>query len=74
MVFDLNNIHHISSISYQYKFWKDVKMLIPDMTNKNVEELLHPESEQMCSGKEANYLMKEYFINTGTELQARTQG
>ena len=52
----------------QNKFWKDVKMLIPDMTNKRVGEILQPGSGKMCSGKEANDLMNEYFINIGKEM------
>ena len=55
----------------QKKYWNDVKMLIPEMTSKKVDEISHPIGGHMCSGKEANDLMNEYFINIGKELADR---
>ena len=52
----------------QSKFWEDIKSLIPDMKSRNVDAILNPYTERLCTGNEANDLMNEYFINIGKEL------
>ena len=54
----------------QKKFWEKIKMLIPSMTNRKVEEILNHVGD-LCTGKEANDVMNEYFINIGKELASK---
>ena len=50
------------------KFWKDIKSLIPNMKNRSVDSIFNPAAERLCTGKEANDLMNDYFINIGNDL------
>ena len=52
----------------QNKFWNEIKKLIPKMNNREVKEVINPMTGNICSGKEANNLMNDYFINIGEQL------
>ena len=52
----------------QNKFWNEIKKLIPKMNNREVKEVINPTTGNICSGKEANNLMNDYFINIGEQL------
>ena len=52
----------------QSKFWKDIKSLIPDMKIRNVDAIFNSATERLCTGKEANDLMNDFFINIGKDL------
>ena len=38
------------------------------MKNRSVDSIFNPAAERLCTGKEANDLMNDYFINIGNDL------
>ena len=54
----------------QNKILEKIKVLLHSMTNRKVEEILNHVGD-LCTGKEANDVMNEYFINIGKDLASK---